>query len=75
MKLRVHQQNFLNECQLLLQLVLTDTQTINDMLDNHEHALWYDTRLNIELGELLEKNHESCQTIIAEAQVVLTSLR
>ena len=75
MKFQVHQQNFFNECQLLLQLVIADAQTGNDMLENSEHTLWHSQSLGNRLSEHLGKNHESCQIVVEEAQEVPENIR
>ena len=71
MRFQVHQQNFLNECQLLLQLVVDDGQLRGDMLENFEHASWNDTKLNEQLNKHLGTNYESCKNIIEESRIAL----
>ena len=67
---RVRQRMFLNECHLLLQLVVDDDVT-KAMLGDFEHSLWRDKSLNNQLNNYLSDSYQSCKDIVEDTQTIL----
>jgi hypothetical protein len=67
---RVRQRMFLNECHLLLQLVVDDDVT-KAMLGDFEHSLWRDKDLNNQLNNYLSDSYQSCKDIVEDTQIIL----
>ena len=67
---RVRQRMFLNECHLLLQLVVDDDVT-KAMLGDFEHSLWRDKDLNNQLNNYLSDSYQSCKDIVEDTQTIL----
>lgn len=67
---RVRQRMFLNECHLLLQLVVDDDGT-KAMLGDFEHSLWRDKDLNNQLNNYLSDSYKSCKDIMEDTQTIL----
>ena len=66
----VRQRMFLNECHLLLQLVVDDDVT-KAMLGDFEHSLWRDKDLNNQLNNYLSDSYQSCKDIVEDTQTIL----
>jgi hypothetical protein len=60
---RVREQMFLNECRLLLQLVVDERKTAAMIKDAH-HELWKDEGLDVQLMWCLSGSYESCKDLI-----------
>jgi hypothetical protein len=73
-QLRVHKQNFHNECRLILRLVVEDDQKVKDMLDNASDGRWQSKELNDQLNHCLRENFELCNSIIEGSKVILEDL-
>ena len=57
-ELFIHEQIFINECLLLLQLGAVDTQA-QAMVNNTSHPLWKDRSLNSKIAQRLEGNEQA----------------
>ena len=71
---RVRQRMFLNECHLLLQLVVDDDVT-KAMLGDFEHSLWRDKDLNNQLNNYLSDSYQSCKDLVEDTQTILEDVR
>lgn len=71
---RVCKLNFLNECRLLLNLVLPDEAVSKEMIQNVNHQLWRDDQLRLQLEDLLEEHVEACATIVADTHSIIKEL-
>jgi hypothetical protein len=63
---RVCRLNFLSECRLLLNLVLSDPQLAQEMMANTEHHMWREQSLEQQLAHLLRDNSGACAVIVAD---------
>ena len=66
----VRQRMFLNECHLLLQLVVDDDVT-KAMLGDFEHSSWRDKDLDNQLNNYLSDSYQSCKDIMEDTQTIL----
>ncbi len=67
----VQQQNFLNTCLLLIQLVVEDGHARKDMLENADHQFWTDEQTCAKLKKLLGARHNTCLNVMEEVVAVL----
>ena len=58
--------NFLNECQLLLHLILFDSQLSKEMIADPQHPRWHEPAFQHQLMDLVKENADACTTIISD---------
>jgi hypothetical protein len=68
---RVCRLNFLSECRLLLNLVLSDPQLTQEMMANTEHHMWREQSLEQQLAHLLRDNAGACAIIVADTTATI----
>jgi len=67
----VRKQIFVNECRLLLQVVLEENVEAKNMVEDMGHGLWHDEEVNSRLVQCLEGNHDLCVTLIKDMRAIL----
>jgi hypothetical protein len=68
---RVCRINFLSECRLLLNLVLSDHQLSQEMIGNTQHDLWQDVAVERQLSDLLHDDISACATIVKDTSITI----
>ena len=68
---RVCRINFLSECRLLLNLVLSDHQLSQEMIGNTQHDLWKDVTVERQLADLLHDDISACATIVKDTSATI----
>lgn len=69
---RVCRINFLNECRLLLDLVLSaDPHLAKEMVADSQHRLWQDHRIEQRLASVLKDNADACTTIVLDTSATV----
>ncbi|KAH8716761.1 hypothetical protein GQ44DRAFT_810836 [Phaeosphaeriaceae sp. PMI808] len=63
--------NFLTECRLLLDLVLSDPTLSQEMVTNTQHHRWQDDTIEQQLTSLLQNNVSACTTIVADTMTTM----
>ncbi|CAO2648716.1 Nn.00g096650.m01.CDS01 [Neocucurbitaria sp. VM-36] len=63
---RVCRLNFLSECRLLLELVLSSPELSKEMLADPSHNNWQDSTMEQQLARLLQENVDVCTTIVKD---------
>jgi hypothetical protein len=71
---RVCRLNFLSECRLLLDLVVSDPQLSQEMVVDTQHRMWYDDTIAEHMVSLLQENANACATIIADTTATISAL-
>jgi len=71
--LKVQEQRFLNELEILLQQVDKDARA-RDMIDDAAHPLWHDKDLDKRVRQSLDRSYALCVEIIESIKEVLQEL-
>jgi hypothetical protein len=71
---RVCRLNFLSECRLLLDLVVSDPRLSQEMVVDPQHRMWYDATIAEQMVSLLQENVNACATIIADTTATISAL-
>jgi hypothetical protein len=71
---RVCRLNFLSECRLLLDLVVSDPQLSQEMVVNTKHQMWHDASIAEQIDTLLQENINACATIISDTTATISAL-
>jgi hypothetical protein len=71
---RVCKLNFLSECRLLLDLVVSDPQLSQEMVVDTQHRMWHDASISDQLVSLLQEHVNACATIIADTTATILAL-
>lgn len=56
--LRVQERRFLNECELILQMISSDERLARQMTDDPDNLLWYDGALEIRVQSCMSGSYE-----------------
>jgi hypothetical protein len=71
---RVCRLNFLSECRLLLDLVVSNPQLSQQMVADTQHSLWQDVTIAEQMVVLLQENVNACATIVADTTATISAL-
>lgn len=72
---RVCRLNFLNECRLLLDLILNNQELSKEMIADTNHRLWNDQSMDEQLAELLREHLDACAAIVADTCSLITEFK
>src|SRR5262249_40236595 len=68
--LKVQEQRYLNEVEILLQKVEKDGSA-RDMIDDTAHPLWHNIEMDARIRQILDRSHSLCAEIVASIDSVL----
>jgi hypothetical protein len=71
---RVCRLNFLSECRLLLDIVVSDPHLSQEMVSNTQHSMWQHAYIAELMVRRLQDNAYTCATIIADATATVSGL-
>ena len=71
--LKVQEQRFLNELEILLQKVEMDGRA-RDMIDDTAHPLWHNREMDARIRQILHRSYSLCAEIVASVKSVLQEL-
>ncbi|KAI1500910.1 hypothetical protein F5X99DRAFT_409534 [Biscogniauxia marginata] len=65
--LRIQETRFLNECELLLRLVVT-CEEAHEIMKDTDHHKWAEEAFNVMLEESLDRSYSACSTVVTMMQ-------
>jgi hypothetical protein len=71
---RVCRLNFLNECRLLLDLILSNQELSKEMIRDVNHPLWEDKHVRLQFEDILKEHVDACATIVLNTHSVVQEL-
>jgi hypothetical protein len=71
---RVCRLNFLNECRLLLDLILSNQELSKEMIRDVNHPLWEDKHVRLQFEDILKEHVDACTTIVLNTQLVVQEI-
>ena len=74
-QIRVCRLNFLNECCLILDLVLHDREVSKAMVKDISHVSWHNATTQQRMDELLKDHVDACAAIVSDTYATIQRLR